>query len=101
MVMPVRDFTSQSGRGFKKGLGVLAIGLLSVVLIAGGILWLRDSPKANNNPAVSPQPVWVGNFRPIPVMPPQPALTDFPCKPVREASELNPTELVLGVEIGE
>jgi len=101
MATPTPNISSPKARGFKKTLEVLAFGLLIVGLLGGGILWFRDHRKVEG-PAVSSQPIWVGNFRPVPVMPPQPALIDFPSKSVREAaSELNPSELVLGVEVGE
>jgi Protein of unknown function (DUF3179) len=99
--MSTPNISSRKARGFKRAFGMLVFGMLSIMLISGGILWLRGHRKADS-PAVSSQPVWVGNFRPVPVMPPQPALTEFPSKSVREAaSDLSPTELVLGVEVGE
>lgn len=41
------------------------------------------------------------DFRPQKVLPPQPPITTFPTKLVREAKDaLNPSELVLGVTVG-
>jgi len=92
MAMPTRNFGCQLRGGLGKGLGVLAIGLLSLL-----IWWFLNYREV----AVSPEPFRVGNSVAVPVAPPQPALTEFPRKPVREAaSELKPDELVLGVEVG-
>ena len=86
------NFGGQLLRGLGKGLGVLAIALLGLV-----IWWSQNYREA----AVLPEPLRLGNSVAIPVAPPQPALTELPYKPVREAgSELKPDELVLGVEVG-
>jgi hypothetical protein len=93
MAMPIRSFSCQLMRDSGKGLGVLAIGLLS--LLAWWFLAYREAE-------VLPELFRVGNVVAVPVVPPQPALTEFPRRPVPEAaSELNPDELVLGVEVGE
>jgi hypothetical protein len=85
------NISTPLGRSFKKGLGVLAIGLISLLT-----WWYLEYRQV----AVLPEPLRIGNFVAVPIAPPQPALTELPCKPVREAgSELNPDELVLGVEV--
>ena len=92
MAMLTGNFSCQFMRSWGKGLGVLAIGLLSLL-----IWWFLNYREV----AVSPEPFRVGNSVAVPVAPPQPALTEFPRKPVREAaSELKPDELVLGVQVG-
>ena len=92
MAMPIGNFSCQFMRDLGKGLGVLAIGLLS--LLTWWFLAYREAE-------VLPEPIRVGNLVAVPVAPPQPALTEFPRRLVREAaSELNPDELVLGVEVG-
>jgi len=89
---PLYPPVAKGGRwgGFKFGLGVLAIGLLFVFLV----IW-----RVNREATVLPE-IRFGNFTAIPIGEAQPPVTDFSVKPVSEAaSELNPDELVLGVEV--
>jgi hypothetical protein len=100
MAMPIRNFSSRLAGGLQRGLRALVIALLSVVLVTWGTLWYLDYREAKKG-AFLPNPFQLTDFGAISVVPPQPPLTEFPCKPVSEAaSELNPDELVLGVEVG-
>ncbi len=100
----MKTLGSQLVHGLKKSLGILGIVLLSAVLLTLGALWLLEYRAQRSIAqffAALPEPLQDGDFRAIQVVPPLPALTKFPRKPVREAdSELNPSELVLGVEVG-
>ncbi len=96
----MKNLSSQMVRGLKKSLGILGIALLSAVLLTLGVLWLLEYDEARSFAAFQ-ELLQDGDFRAIQVVPPLPALTKFPRKPVREAgAELNPSELVLGVEVG-
>jgi hypothetical protein len=80
----------------KKRLELLAIGLLGVVLVA----WRVLSVLSYHVDPVLPEPIHVGNLEVVSVGRALPAVTEFSVLPVREAaSELNPNELVLGVEV--
>ena len=91
------NFSTQLMRVFKKHLEVLALGLLGAVLVA----WRVLSVLSYHVDPVVPEPIRVGNLEAVRIGPAQRAVTELPVLSVREAaSELNPNELVLGVEVG-
>ena len=90
------NFSTRLMHVLKKRLEVVAIGVLGVVLVA----WRTFSVLNYRTDAGLPEPIHVGNLEVVSVGRALPAVTEFSVLSVREAaSELNPDELVLGVEV--
>jgi hypothetical protein len=79
----------------KKSLGIIAL-----ILLGAGLVTWRVLSFLHYEVDVLPEPMRLGNRVAFPVIPAQPAVTEVPHKPVPEAAkDLNPDELVLGVEV--
>lgn len=83
------------------GLLVLAV---SIAILTVGIIFYLENGSRTIRGDFSPEAPFeefTQDYRPIRVVKPFPALTQFPIKPVKEVKDsLHPAELVLGVVIG-